>query len=267
MKDDKEVQYYEDWHCGCGCDGKMQIKEYHKSQGIPMFISGHNRVGVHYDMPSERKETIRLATIEGMKCPEVIEKMRMPRSEEGRKSIILSTKTRKTYIPWNKGLTKETDNRIKQVSEKVSIALTGKPSLRKGKKNPKTSSSLKKLWQDLLFRERMLKSTFKALAIHPNKPETVLNNLLQKMYPNEWKFVGDGSFLIGYKSPDFINVNGQKKIIEMYGDYWHRKEKETDGAERKAHFKKYGFDMLVIWEHELKDLNIVIDKIKHFIVA
>lgn len=73
---------------------------------------------------------------------------------------------------------------------------------------------------------------------------------MNRLFPNEYRFVGDGSFWIGGKNPDFINVNGQKKIIEMFGDYWHSREvtgtsKRSHLQERIKHFAKYGF----------KDLN------------
>jgi G:T-mismatch repair DNA endonuclease (very short patch repair protein) len=64
-------------------------------------------------------------------------------------------------------------------------------------------------------------------------------------------------------------VNGQKKIIELFGDYWHGKErtgKNKKGVEKERIncFAKYGYQTLIIWEHELKDINIVINKIVEF---
>ena len=39
----------------------------------------------------------------------------------------------------------------------------------------------------------------------------------------EYDFVGDGKIMIGTKNPDFINIK-IKKIIEVFGDYWHTKK-------------------------------------------
>ncbi len=50
--------------------------------------------------------------------------------------------------------------------------------------------------------------------------------------------------------PDFFNINGQKKVIEMFGDYWHQGQNPQDKIDRYA---KSGFDCLVIWERELKE--------------
>jgi predicted DNA-binding protein YlxM (UPF0122 family) len=114
-------------------------------------------------------------------------------------------------------------------------------------------------------RERLLQGMRQGLQIKPNKPETTVLTILQNIAPDEWKFVGDGQLYIGCKNPDFANVNGEKQLIEVYGDYWHRGQ---DPTERITHFKQYGYDTLVIWENELnrkKKLPTVVKRIKEFI--
>jgi len=74
--------------------------------------------------------------------------------------------------------------------------------------------------------------------------------ILESLYPGEWKFVGDGQVIIDGKCPDFINVNGQKKIIELYGERWHR---DDDPQDRINVFKPFGYDTLVIWVRELQN--------------
>ena len=78
------------------------------------------------------------------------------------------------------------------------------------------------------------------------------------MFPDEYNFVGDFQFFLGGKNPDFMNVNGKKQLIEIFGDYWHSEEKigkpkDEHVKDRIDHFKQYGFDTLIIWEHELKN--------------
>ena len=85
--------------------------------------------------------------------------------------------------------------------------------------------------------------------------------LLKKSFPNEWKFVGDGQFILAGKCPDFINVNGQKKIIEFFGNYWHKLEEEQ---QRINLFTEYGYQTLIIWEHELKDIDKLSNKLLKF---
>jgi len=102
--------------------------------------------------------------------------------------------------------------------------------------------------------------------IKPNKTEIKLYQLLQKIYPNEYKFVGDGNVTIDGLIPDFINSNGQKKIIELFGTYWHREGVDYRRTEkgRREVFMKYGYKLLVIWEDELKNKESVIKKIRAF---
>ena len=100
----------------------------------------------------------------------------------------------------------------------------------------------------------------------PNKPEIVLTELLNNFLSNEYKYVGDGKVIIGGFNPDFININGQKKIIEMFGDYWHnRTDTITRDKIRLKTYKEYGYKTLIIWEHELKNnLKKLILKLKEF---
>jgi G:T-mismatch repair DNA endonuclease (very short patch repair protein) len=107
--------------------------------------------------------------------------------------------------------------------------------------------------------------------VKPNKKENDLNVLLESLSPNEYALNVKGNILIlGGKVPDFVNINGQKKIIELFGDYWHSDEfiqrtghghSETD---RREYFKQFGWDTLVVWEHELKDKTVLREKILAF---
>jgi len=110
--------------------------------------------------------------------------------------------------------------------------------------------------------ESHIKNWLKANKIKPNNAERSLNNILQSILPNEYKLnvSGDVTIIAG-KIPDFINVNGQKKLIEVFGDYWHQNDNPQD---RIDFFKQYGWDCLVIWEHELKNIEEVINKILNF---
>ena len=110
-----------------------------------------------------------------------------------------------------------------------------------------------------------LRKRMKSNNISPNKPERKLNKLLQELFHRQYKFVGDGRVVIDGLCPDFININGQKKIIELYGDYWHSlpERKKVDARRIKA-YAKFGYKTLVVWEHELKDLDTLREKILIF---
>jgi very-short-patch-repair endonuclease len=98
--------------------------------------------------------------------------------------------------------------------------------------------------------------------IEQNKVEKYLENLLNDLLPNKYKYVGNSKYWIKGFNPDFINKK-DKKIIEMYGDYWHRKSQIRDIKRLEAYIKS-GYKTLVIWEHELKDLNEVSKRIIKF---
>ena len=118
-------------------------------------------------------------------------------------------------------------------------------------------------WQDPEWKDKVVKAQRLGCHVRPNKAESALLALLEHEYPEDWAFVGDGSFVIGGKNPDFVNVNGKKQIMELFGDYWHRGE-EPQG--RIDIFRSYGFNTLVIWESELAHPEKVLERITGFIM-
>lgn len=123
------------------------------------------------------------------------------------------------------------------------------------------SKTVKKLWRDPGYVKRVTANRIEKQKIKPNKAERELEALLQSNFPNTWKYVGDGQVWFGRKCPDFININGKKQIIELFGAYWHS---ISDIAKRVEYFKQYGFTTLVIWDDELKDVGRVLRKVKSF---
>lgn len=127
-------------------------------------------------------------------------------------------------------------------------------------------------WADPKWHDRQVSLALQGNNIKPNKPETGINNILNELYPNQWKYTGDGSVIIGGLNPDFTNVNGKKEVIELFGDWWHSDKKiqnrwKSSENGRIEVFKQYGFNCLVIWERELKDKQKVVDKIKQWITT
>jgi endogenous inhibitor of DNA gyrase (YacG/DUF329 family)/very-short-patch-repair endonuclease len=103
----------------------------------------------------------------------------------------------------------------------------------------------------------------------PNRPELALQKLLDNYFPNTWKYTGDGSFLVGWYNPDFVNCNGCKDIIELFGDYWHsmkviKKKWARTELGRVMAYNSLGYRCLVIWEYELKNEDAVVAKIEQF---
>lgn len=94
----------------------------------------------------------------------------------------------------------------------------------------------------------------------PNKVEKQLQELINKNHL-PFKYVGNGEVYLGNRNPDFINTNGKKQVIELFGTYWHP---VFDVSQRKEHYKQYGFDCLTVWEDELACPEKVTSKIKRF---
>lgn len=140
-------------------------------------------------------------------------------------------------------------------------------------KNKKRIKSLEK-WKDPKYVESLLASL--STENGPNKPEQIIIKILEEIFyeKNNYKYTGNGTFWINRKNPDFVNKE-EKKIIEHFGDYFHDREyrikKFKDYSTNEEHsqnrinlFKEYGFDCLIIWEFELKDIERVKEKIKNF---
>lgn len=127
------------------------------------------------------------------------------------------------------------------------------------------SCSSKKMWKNAKYRNEVSKKALLNSNRSPNNTEKKLNIIINKTLPNEYNFVGQGKVIIDGLCPDFININGQKKIIELYGDYWHKMpNRKLQDARRIKTYKKYGYKTLIVWEHELKDIDKVTNKIENF---
>lgn len=106
----------------------------------------------------------------------------------------------------------------------------------------------RQLWRNPKYKEERLLQVRHHLT-KPNKIETRLLGLIEKACPNEYTYTGNGKMIINSMIPDFTNRNGQKKVIELFGNYWHKPGSE---APRIVAFKEMGWDCLVLWESDIK---------------
>lgn len=147
------------------------------------------------------------------------------------------------------------------------------------------SIALKNVWKDEKYSKRMsdihieqwkdpeyVSHVFTALNIFPNKPEKFLLEILNKLFNKEYEYNGNyrAGITIGGFVPDFVNVNGQKKLIEFNGCVWHCcricKKKHPlghDSEDIRKHdkrkilvYKKLGWTTLTIWTHDLSKKNL-----------
>lgn len=122
--------------------------------------------------------------------------------------------------------------------------------------NTRTSNAIKKLWQNPDYVSKQIKARI-------DKPSGAEQKLMGIIERNNlpYKYVGDGELIIGGRCPDFININGKKQLIELFGTYWHP---IFDVAQRTEHYRQYGFNTLIIWEDELVSEDKVTTKIRRF---
>lgn len=128
------------------------------------------------------------------------------------------------------------------------------------KLDPNNSERMKARWHDPEMRARMIANMGKALQRRPTKPERRLINIVAK-YNLPYRYTGDGSFIVAGLNPDFVNINGAKIAIEVFGDHWHKELADsthrlfvTEESRRKK-LAEFGWNMLVLWESELKKLS------------
>jgi hypothetical protein len=278
--------------CKCGCGEDIIIKPHHKRRGIPEYSPGHSsRVNNPMTGRKASEETRKKLSVSHLgKRPRLGHKS----SDETKKKLSEVSKRRwqdpeyrKYHLEMNKGRThsEETKSKMSRAAigripgpetrrkisesnmgkicsaehrEKVSKALRGRIFSEDHRK--KISESKKENFKDPEFCKKM----GIAWGVKPNKPESLLLKLLERLYPGEWKYTGDFSFTINGKAPDFANINGQKKLIEFFGSYWHEGD---DPQDRIDVFKSFGFDTLVIWENEMKNMESVVSRIHAFMEA
>ncbi len=182
----------------------------------------------------------------------------IPSPFKGKKrNFIPKNEFKKGHISHNKGKTKYNYEPLKRQSEN-----------QKGRKASVENiinlrKAAKKRWQS----EEYIKKLRKSMNRKPNIGEKILINLI-KQNNLPYKYTGNFDFFIGRKNPDFVNVNGQKKVIELFGEWWHLKKPDIPYNRTefgtKAIYSQYGFKTLVIWENELKDMDKVLERIKGF---
>lgn len=147
-------------------------------------------------------------------------------------------------------------DKILSEKHKEKIGESNKGKIHSEEQNRKMSKIRKEQWKNSEY----IKKQMKARLVSQNKAEINLQNIINSI-TKSFAFVGDGKEIIGSKCPDFIdNINN--KIIELYGDYWH---KGQDPNDRINYFKNYGYDTLVIWESELKSIGNLKNKLEVFV--
>jgi len=117
------------------------------------------------------------------------------------------------------------------------------------------------LYEDVSFKKIGALNWNPARRRHMNKPETLITNLFREQNL-PIIYTGDGRYPITSKEPDWIVV-GQNKLIDFFGKYYHVGE---DEIERRKIFENEGYEYLVIWEGEEKNIDVLLKKVKTFLM-
>lgn len=128
----------------------------------------------------------------------------------------------------------------------------------KGQKHHFCNANCMGEWQSKS--SEFLALVMKANQIKPNRKELALLDIIKQL-SLPYSYVGDGQFILGGKCPDFLNTNGQKKLIELWGNFWHQGQNPQD---RIDYFAKYGFETLIIWESELNKPTELEERLLNF---
>ena len=202
-------------------------------------------------------------------------------------------------LAWNNGQTKDTDIRIKKYAEKVSIAKMDKPrpdmfgDNNFSRKHPEIIGSTVKAsftserrqksadimhhrWEDPLFRLKVVECNkkyqirvwedpehAKRIFRRRNKsgPEIIFETLaIENHLPYYFNGYAQNKtpLILGRKIPDFVH-NTDKKLIEIWGNFYHNDQNPQVLID---HYKKYGYECIVIWASELKDKEKILEKVE-----
>jgi len=183
-------------------------------------------------------------------------------SEETRKKLSEATKKKWENPEYAKKCSKSGWKMHWTARRKISESMKVKNPMHNKKTRGKMANTKLNQYKDSVFKQNWYKRTQES----PNKSEKVIIKILNRNKTG-FVFVGDGKRWFTASNnlrfnPDFINENS-KKIIEFFGTYWHKDRVERDTLRIKT-YKRCGYNILVVQEGELGDIQKLEDRIKCF---
>ena len=236
-------------YCSCQCGG---IDNHRK--GVPNYVNrGTWEEKIGKEKADLRKEALRKYR-EGKTYDEIFGKdksldIRMRQSKHSgmkREEVRLKLKGKKRSDDFKKRLS----------AAKTGVKRPDMVGAKNPSRRPEIIAKIKSYWNNPEWVEKF----FSKVCRKPNTSEARLLSMVDELCPGEYAY-NDGWLTIMYKVPDIVNINGQKKVIELYGDYWHKGE---NSKKRISLFRKAGYSTLVVWERELQDSDSLTLKIAEF---
>lgn len=139
-------------------------------------------------------------------------------------------------------------------------------------KRKRRSEKMRHIWHNPVFRDKQHLAKLRSkrppgwLKKMPTYPELLLNWLT----PDIVIYTGDRLFWVDLpngrrRNPDFV-VLGQRRVIELLGDYWHRGFVKTDVEKLIEMYWRAGLECLIVWEKDMKDnVKGTLEEISSFI--
>jgi very-short-patch-repair endonuclease len=165
----------------------------------------------------------------------------------------------------------------KKVSQKISEGNKGRIVSLKARKNMslaqagihrskkfkiKIGKASKKMWQNPDYRKKVTKAIREGLQQKPTLPEKQIKQIC-KLNILPFDYIGDGKKYIEGYNPDFI---WDYKIVELFSFHHTLPERIKSDRRRSQILKKCGFQLLIVWEKQLKkNPQRVTERIVNFI--
>lgn len=185
-------------------------------------------------------------------------------SEETRAKISAANKNRDPILSENFRRAARLANlgRKRPQCEKDKISATMKGRTWTEQQRQRFVEKRKALWANPEYKNEMVKRMRAGHSKHgPNKAEQRLRSILHMLY-GRYAYVGQGEMIVDGCNPDFYDST-EKRIIELYGEWWHRGQ---DPQDKVQFYEERGYKALVIWWEELtrKDSEEAIRKLVAF---
>jgi len=192
-------------------------------------------------------------------------------NRNGGKAIIFTPEIRKKISDKNRGKKRsdETKEYLRQINTGKKHSEETKNKMRGKKHSIETIQKMKKVWTEerrALQRDIMIKRLSEnGMPTSMTRPERRFISEYIEPLNLPIKYVGNGDVWIGNCNPDFINTNGKKEVYEIFGrvvhTILHKERYNYTEKGRTEHFKKYGFNCIVIWDDELSNRELVLKKL------
>lgn len=176
----------------------------------------------------------------------------------------------KGQIAWSKGLTKNDDERIKKLSEKIKIAnaegrcgMSGKKHSKETKLKMSASSKTKELWKNPQYRKMMVDKHIDFYQKHPEKHPnriqrrnrmTYIENQIKNVLIHSLKLKDKKDFEHNHRIKRYFvdfAIFSKRLVIECDGEHWHR-DKEKD-LERQKEIEKENWNVIRFTGKEIQN--------------